>query len=144
LALQSGLEKIRGTTINSNQGSVWSVAFSPDGSRLATVGSDGSTKLWDKDGNQVGQFEGGSPATISPDWQTIAIVTKPSYFGAPLPGSEETIVQLYRIDLNLDSLLRRACQRLKPYILDDPKQTTEQAHCETQLGESWQGQRTSK
>ena len=185
LALQSGLEKIKGTrlpgnqgsvlsvafspdgsriatggydgstklwdrdgkpitSINSNQGSVYSVAFSPDGSRIATGGDDGSTKLWDKGGNQLGQFEGGSPATISPDWQTIAIVTKPSYFGAPLLDSKDTIVQLYRIDLNLDSLLRRACQRLKTYILDDPKQTTEQTQCETQLGESWQAQRTSK
>jgi len=53
-------------------------------------------------------------------------------------------VQLYRIDLNLDSLLRRACQRLKTYILDDPKQTIEQQQCETHLGESWQAQRTSK
>ena len=184
LALQSGLEKIKGTrlpgnqrsvnsvafspdgsriatggldgstklwdrdgkpitSINSNQGSVRSVAFSPDGSRIATGGSDGSTKLWDKDGNQLGQFEVGSP-TFSPDWQTIAVVTKPSYFGAPLPDSRNSIVKLYRIDLNLDSLLRRACQRLKPYILDDPKQTTEQKQCETQLGESWQAQRTSK
>ena len=131
------------TSINSNQRSVLSVAFSPDGSRIATGGYDGSTKLWDKDGNQVGQFEGGSP-TLSPDWQTIAIVTKPSYFGSPLPDSEDSIVKLYRIDLNLDSLLRRACQRLKTYILDDPKQTTEQKQCETQLGESWQAQRTSK
>ena len=130
-------------TFNSNQGSVRSVAFSPDGSRIATGGSDGSTKLWDKDGNQLGQFEGGSP-TFSPDWQTIAIVTRPSYFGAPLPDSSYSIVQLYRIDLNLDSLLRRACQRLKTYILDDPKQTIEQKQCETQLGESWQAQRTSK
>ena len=130
------------TTINSNQGSVWSVAFSPDGTRLATGGDDGSTKLWDKDGNQVGQFEGVSPA-FSPDRQTIAVVTKPSYFGAPL-GSKNSIVKLYRIDLNLDSLLRRACQRLKPYILSDPNQTTEQKQCETQLGENWEAERTAK
>ncbi len=131
------------TSINSNQGIVNSVAFSPDGSRIAIGGLDGSTKLWDRDGNQLGQFEGGSP-TFSLDWQTIAIVTRPSYFGAPLPDSKNSIVKLYRIDLNLDSLLRRACQRLKTYILDDPKQTTEQKQCETQLGESWQAQRTSK
>ena len=143
LALQSGLEKVKGTRLLGNQRSVRSVAFSPDGSRIATGGYDGSTKLWDRDGNQLGQFEVGSP-TFSLDWQTIAVVTKPSYFGAPLLDSKDTIVQLYRIDLNLDSLLRRACQRLKTYILDDPKQTTEQQQCETQLGESWQGQRTSK
>jgi len=109
---------------------------------LATGEADSSTKLWDKDGNQLGQFEGDSP-TLSPDWQTIAIVTQPSYFGASL-DSENSVVKLYRIDLNLDSPLRRACQRLKSYILDDPNQTNEQKQRETQLGESWQAQRTSK
>ncbi|MER3433861.1 MAG: hypothetical protein C4288_10605 [Leptolyngbya sp. ERB_1_1] len=69
---------------------------------------------------------------------------QPTYFGATLPNSEPPITTLHRIDLNLDSLLRRACQRLKPYILDDPKQTKEQEQCEAHLGESWKDQRTSK
>jgi hypothetical protein len=144
LALQSGLERIRETKLLSNQGGFLSVAFSPDGSRIATGELDGTTKLWDKDGAQIGQFEGGGTVSISPDWQTIAIVQKPSYFDTPLPNSAPTIVNLYPIDLNLASLLRRACQRLKPYILSDPNQKTEQAQCEAQLGESWEGQRTSK
>ncbi|MER3433864.1 MAG: hypothetical protein C4288_10620 [Leptolyngbya sp. ERB_1_1] len=131
------------TTINSNQGFVRSVAFSPDGSRMATAGYDGSTKLWDKDGNQVGQFEG-SLLAFSPDWQRIAIAEKPSYFGAPLPNAKATIINLYRVDLDLNSLLRRACQRLKPYILDDSKQKTEQAQCEAQLGKNWAAERIAR
>ncbi|WP_068820314.1 toll/interleukin-1 receptor domain-containing protein [Phormidesmis priestleyi] len=53
LALQSGLEKIKETRLPGNQRSVNSVAFSSDGSRLATGGEDGSIKLWDKDGKAI-------------------------------------------------------------------------------------------
>ncbi|MCY7278795.1 MAG: hypothetical protein LH702_34940 [Phormidesmis sp. CAN_BIN44] len=52
-------------------------------------------------------------------------------------------MQLYRIDLNLDSLLRRTYQRFKPYTLNDPQQTTEQDDCEKHLSESWKDQRSA-
>ncbi len=135
------------TTINhdkaAQRGIVFGLAFSPDSTQIATVAGNGSIKLWNKNGNQIGQFEGGFPAAISPDWKTIAIVENPSFFGIPFPNSEPSIVKLYRIDLSLDSLLRRACQHLKPYILDDPNQKTEQSQCEQHLGESWEAERTA-
>jgi len=53
-------------------------------------------------------------------------------------------VNLYRLDLDLDSLLRRACRHLKSYILSDSKQTTEQSLCETHLGENWEAERIAK
>jgi WD40 repeat protein len=134
------------TTISSNQNSIISITFNPDGKLVATNGYDGTTKFWDIAGNQIGQFDGGLPVAISPDWQVIAIATRQSYFGGYLTDDPlyNTQVNLYRIDLNLDSLLRRACQRLKPYILSDPNQKTEQSQCEQHLGESWESERIVK
>ncbi len=134
------------TVHDSNRDRLESIVFSPSGEHFATVGNRGSIKLWSKDGNQVGQFEGDGleMAIISPNWQTIAIPTKPSYLGEPLLESNTTIINLYSIDLNLDSLLSRACQRLKPYILSDTSIENEQKQCEAHLKENWADQKSSK
>ncbi|KAM3100585.1 TIR domain-containing protein [Phormidesmis sp. 146-35] len=121
-----------------SQGSVNRVAFSPDGKLIATVSSGGTTQLWHQDGRQIAQFEGGYPSTLSPDWKTIAITETPL-------GSDTQVVRLYRIDLDLDldSLLRRACQRLKNYLLYSPDLKDDRDRCAAHLGD-WEGERTQK
>jgi WD40 repeat protein len=126
------------TTFSGNQGSILRTAFHSNGKFIITSGQDGTTKIWDIDGNQIGHFEGGFPAQISSNREVIAVNTKSL-------GSETEVINLYRIDLSLDSLLRRACQRLKSYIIHDSNQKkTEQAWCEAHLGERWEGQSTLK
>ncbi|WP_346294111.1 neuraminidase-like domain-containing protein [Sphaerothrix gracilis] len=60
-----------------HEGEVWSVAVSPDGQRIVSGSSDGTLRLWDRDGNLIGQpfdNQGSTVFTVafSPDGQTIA------------------------------------------------------------------------
>jgi hypothetical protein len=121
--------------LKGNQGIVLSIAFSPDGKQIATGGGeDGSTKLWDRNGKQIGQFEGGWPSVMSPDWKTIAITETPL-------DSDTQVIRLYRVDLDLDSLLSRACQRLKNYLLYTPELKNDRDRCAAHLGETWNDDR---
>ena len=58
--------------------SVWSVAFSPDGTRIASGGDDSTVRVWDADtGQPVGQPMTGHTDTVgsvafSPDGRRIA------------------------------------------------------------------------
>ena len=46
-------------TIRADDGELWSVAWSPDGKRLATGGADGAVKLWDAaTGRPIASFPG--------------------------------------------------------------------------------------
>jgi WD40 repeat protein len=116
--------------LKGHQGGDLTAIFSPDGKRIATSSNDGITRIWDITGKQLAQFNQGYPITFSPDWKTIAIATTPL-------GSKDQIVRLYPVDLNLDSLLKRACQRLKYYILYNPDLRDDRSRCEAHLGETW-------
>jgi WD40 repeat protein len=54
---------------------VWSVSFSPDGTKILTASEDGSAKLWDIDGNELATLNGHSDrvnsASFSPDGTRI-------------------------------------------------------------------------
>jgi len=76
LALQTSLDIIRETRLEGHQGIVWQVAFSPNGDRIATRGSDGTARLWDTNGTELVKFEGHqgsvSQVTFSPNGDRIA------------------------------------------------------------------------
>ncbi|MFZ9739306.1 MAG: WD40 repeat domain-containing protein [Prochlorotrichaceae cyanobacterium] len=60
-----------------HSGSVYSVAFSPDGQTIVSGSADGTIRLWDLQGNPIGEpFQGHShyvrSVAFSPDGQTTS------------------------------------------------------------------------
>ena len=75
LALQTSLDNIRETRMEGHQRGVSQVAFSPDGNRIATGGSDGTARVWSLDGTQLALLQGHqggvSQVAFSPDGNRI-------------------------------------------------------------------------
>ncbi|MBC1197175.1 AAA-like domain-containing protein [Microcystis aeruginosa BLCCF158] len=75
-ALQQILTQIQERTIPTRQGSVWSVSWTNDGQTLATGGSDGSVKLWKRDGTLITRLDAKQSSVVSVSWtsdgQTLA------------------------------------------------------------------------
>ena len=73
-------------------GYIWSVAFSPDGSRIVSGSSDTTLRLWDADsGQQIGEPLSGHTGTVlsvafSPDGSRI------------VSGSDDTTLRLWDAD----------------------------------------------
>ncbi|MBW4620837.1 MAG: AAA-like domain-containing protein [Cyanosarcina radialis HA8281-LM2] len=75
--LQNILFNIREyNSLEGHQGSVKSIAFSPDGQTIASGSDDKTIKLWKRDGTLISTFSGDSywvtSVAFSPDGQTIA------------------------------------------------------------------------
>ena len=63
--------------LSGHQGDVYDVSFSPNRQRLATVGKDGTIRLWNRSGKQLAQWKGRegvvySVVKFSPDGNVIA------------------------------------------------------------------------
>ena len=76
-----------------HQGDVWSVSFSPDGSKIAIAGDEG-IRLWDGNGKQIPEFKGGQGRVVhvvfSPDGKKLASINSNL-------GSTEEKVKLWNL-----------------------------------------------
>jgi WD40 repeat protein len=84
------LEVLRG-----HQDSVWSAAFSPDGSRIVTASADRTARIWDAStGSEITVLRGNEhplvrSAAFSPDGTRVSSrrqMTRPRESGTPPPG----------------------------------------------------------
>jgi hypothetical protein len=88
-----------------HEGSVWSVAFSLDGTRLASGGSDGAIRLWSVDEPAA------EPVVFSGHKSTVwSVVFSPDGTWLASGGRDGT-VRLWRV--SLEELARIGCQQVR-------------------------------
>ncbi|MEM9448334.1 MAG: hypothetical protein AAGA75_07350, partial [Cyanobacteria bacterium P01_E01_bin.6] len=108
------------TAFEGHRGIVWQVAVSPTGDRIATSGDDGTTRLWDLRGQQIAQYEGRLGA-FNRDWSRVLIIQPGNHL---IRDAEGEVVTLWRVD-PLETLITRACDRLRPFLRQSDQVTDE-------------------
>jgi WD40 repeat protein len=65
-------------TLAGHKGYVFAVAFRPDGKRLATLGMEGTIRVWDTDsGREVGAIGLGAAVKVPPAWEFAGLAWNP-------------------------------------------------------------------
>ena len=70
--------------LKKHEGTVFDVAWSPDGEKIATASGDGTIKLWNRNGKEIKSIEVGKDSEVysvsfSPDGQTIKCTSDKAY-----------------------------------------------------------------
>jgi WD40 repeat protein len=89
--------------IQGKQGWFETVWLSDDGKRFAALGRDEIIRIWDDRGQQIAEYEGYAMA-MRPDGKEIVVVSR-----------EGNIPRVFPLN-DLDGLLKRGCDWLRPYL----------------------------
>ncbi|WP_204150673.1 hypothetical protein [Leptolyngbya sp. CCY15150] len=113
--------------LEGHQSSISRVEFSPDSTIVATSSRDRTTRIWTLNGQQIAQYEG-RLARFAPDWSHMWMIQP----GNALMGENlaHERVTMWPVDQDIDSLLARACRRLRSYLIHSPDVTeSDRAMC---------------
>ena len=107
------------TTLKEHNNGVSSVSFSPDGKTLVSGNWDKTIKLWDVVTGQeintlIGHSDSVSSVSFSPDGKTL------------VSGGDDNTVILWNFDL--DDLLVRGCNWVRPYLQHNPNVSESDRH----------------
>ncbi|MDJ0708188.1 MAG: hypothetical protein QNJ46_33370, partial [Leptolyngbyaceae cyanobacterium MO_188.B28] len=83
-----------------------SIVFSPDGAQVATTSEDNTARIWDTDGTLQATLIGGDSIVFSPDGAQVANIS--------------TDGAVWILPVELEDLLDRGCQWLRPYLESHP------------------------
>jgi WD40 repeat protein/serine/threonine protein kinase len=87
-------------TIHADSNGLWSVAWSPDGKRLATGGDDGVVKLWESGtGHALTNFQGHTKAVLSVAWSPDGLRLA--------SGGADTTIRIWDLKTGGSVVLRR-------------------------------------
>ncbi|MCB8763780.1 nSTAND1 domain-containing NTPase [Planktothrix agardhii] len=107
------------------------VAFSPDGSLIASVSDDRTVKLWNSDGKLLNTLEGHTDqvwgVSFSPDGQMIASASVDRTVRLWSIDPEDLILDL---DVKLNNLLKKGCNWIRDYLKTNPNSENDRHICD--------------
>lgn len=104
---------------------VYSLIFSPDGTRIATVSSDGTARIWDIKGQLRAEYKSDQDSLLGvnfiSDGQEIITI------------SQNGKIQKWQVEnelSRLDTLLQKGCQWLEDYLNTHPQEQRKLTVCQ--------------
>ena len=122
LALQTSLDRIRENRLEGLEGSVYQVAFSPNGDRIVSRGAptseggDGTTRIWDDRGNQIAHYPLRGMGVLNSNWTSTALIQDHTPLN-PAPGQ---VIAILSVD-DLDGLIAQVCTKLHCFLVQNPR-----------------------